>query len=120
MCVVLDGSMTSYTDNSTSTDEEMILEGIKKGMETGAFVESPIVRVTYIDHDNIPSGGKGTDTTNTPISGRFAYGIVAVVATLFLLSLVVLWRRQHKNESTSTLSPDITSEVDTTAPENMT
>lgn len=116
-CVVLDGSMTIYTDDSTSIDEEKILEELKKGMENGAFVEVPIVRVSYIDLDSDPSSGEDAGTTeSTPSRNTFMYGIVAVVATLFLLSLAVVWRRTHKSESNSTLSPNITSDaVDTMA-----
>jgi hypothetical protein len=119
-CVVLDGSMTIYTDDGTSADEEMIIEELKKGMEKGTFVEAPIVRVSYIDLDSDPSGGKGAETSEgTPSSNTLVYGIVAVVATLLLLALAVVWRRKHKNETTSTLSPDITaSAADTIAPDD--
>lgn len=111
-CVVLDGSMTIYNDDATATNgEEKIREELKTGMESGAFVEAPIVRVSYVDIDTDPSGadgdGKGT-TENTPKSKGFVYGVVAGVATLLILILAVVWRRKHKNEEASTLGPDNT------------
>lgn len=119
-CVVLDGSMTIYTDDGTSSnDEEQIREELKTGMENGAFVEAPIVRVSYVDLDTNPSGsdgnGKGT-TDSTPKRQRFVYGVVAGVATLLILVLAVVWRRKQKNEENSTLGPDSTiGVVETTA-----
>jgi hypothetical protein len=121
-CVVLDGSMTIYSDDGTaSNDEEKIREELKTGMESGAFVEAPIVRVSYVDLDSNPSdsdsNGKGT-TESTPKSKRFLYGVVAGVASLLILLLAVVWRRKHKHEEASTLGPDSTVDAaETTAPD---
>jgi hypothetical protein len=111
-CVVVEGSMTIYTDAPTASNlEEMILEELKAGMESGAFIKAPIVRVSYVDLDSYPSGsdsnGKGT-TGKNPQPQVFVYGVVAGVATLLILVLAVVWRRKRNSEEASTLGPGST------------
>jgi len=103
-CIVVDGSLTVFTDDGNPTiSKDAILAALQAAMENGDFVEPPIVRVSYVDLSTDPDSlgdGGGNSEIQGGTAGRrpLVFGLVAAVASILLIALAVVWRRKQQQE----------------------
>jgi hypothetical protein len=108
-CVVVSGELTVYTDDSdVGSVKDMIQESIKDNMDAGNFdqAQSDIVRVQFVNLENISNGG--TSGASTPTDSNIGSGS-AVRVGLFVaagLLVAVVGGLAYKRRAKSMLEDD--------------